>query len=174
MKRTELHLTCDRSADNYFHGAVAELLLAFVPIKAAYKLIMGVCQCTALGVCKLHDPKSLMLHWHSIITLLMLHWSSVLGYSSNAVRGNFAKKGGGYFDSGLTSLYSRRIFYDARPIIVELPLILIFWTWYRCCRDHFCLESWLIVQPQVKCATPPLGLTWCNGKICWHSSDAHF
>ena len=61
----------------YFYEVLAELLMGFLPTNAANTVIQGICQCQAVGLCKLHDHKSLTLHWRIVDSLLKLCWRSV-------------------------------------------------------------------------------------------------
>jgi len=87
--------------------------LAFVPIKAADNMIMGVCTCTARKLSQMHDQK-----------LLMLRWLTFLGGSSDIVTSIFADNGGQYYDYGSMPLHSAWIIQDTWPKIVDAPLTL--------------------------------------------------
>jgi len=69
---------------------VAEMLVRFLLTKVGTTAIIGICWCTAIGLCKLHDHKSLMLHWRSVDPSLTLCWWSGLGHSSDVVASIFA------------------------------------------------------------------------------------
>ena len=58
---TEPHQTCHLSADTYLLEAGAELLVAFMPTEVANTVIMGLCRCTAIGLCNLHGQQLLLL-----------------------------------------------------------------------------------------------------------------
>lgn len=61
VKLTEPQKTCCHSADTDFYQAVAELFVGFLPTKATNTMVMGICPCTDVGLCRLHDNKSLIL-----------------------------------------------------------------------------------------------------------------
>jgi len=52
----------------------------------------------------------------------------------------FAYNGGHRIAYAIKSLQSTWIIQDARPIIVDAPLTLIFRRWYRYCLHYFCRE----------------------------------
>jgi len=61
--------------------------------------------------------------------LLTLCWWSFLVGGSNIITCIFAHKGGRYIEYGLTPTYSALGVQDARPKIVDAPLMLIFRKW---------------------------------------------
>jgi len=102
------------------------LSLAFLPIKAARVVIMGVCQLTVLELTKMQDQKLLTLCWHSF-----------LGGGRDIITRLRAYKGGQYCDYGQMLAYSQVIIQDARPEIGDAPLTLISRMRKQACHWHF-------------------------------------
>jgi len=97
-----------------FLEIVAMSLLAFFGWKAADTWNMDKCRCTAVGLCKMQDQKSLTIHWRSI-----------LKGSRNVVVGIFEWKGGRYVKCGQISLNRPWIIQNAWPQIGDAPLMWI-------------------------------------------------
>jgi len=72
------------------------------------------------------------------------------------------------------SLHNPWILKDARPIIVDPLLTLMFRTQYWCSLRHLCEVRQPIVQSQVNVASQPLHLLWFKAKNCRRSVDTHF
>jgi len=70
--------------------------------------------------------------------LLMLRGCSFLGCGSDIVHSIFANNGGCYYDFVLPLFHGRYIIQDARPSIVDNPLIIIFRRWLRHRQYHVC------------------------------------
>jgi len=121
---------------------------AFLPIKAANIVILGVCCCTALELSMMQDQISLMLRWRSF---------SVGG--SDIIAGLCAHKGGQFCDYGSTLSHSRVIIQDARSDIGDTPLTLISRMGKRACRLAFYFSS--------RSITP----LWID--VTMHSFDCH-
>jgi len=100
--------------DVHFQEIIAKSLLTFFGWKVADSWNMGKCHCTAVGLCKTQDRKSLTLRWRSF-----------LGDSHNVVASIFGLKGGRYVKCGQISINSPWIIQNAWPKIVDAQLMLI-------------------------------------------------
>jgi len=134
------------SIDAHCQEVVGILSLAFWPIKAANIMILDICSCTALELSKRHDQKS-----------LTLRWSSFSGGTSVLDTSIFAYKGGQYYHYGSMPLHSPWIMQDARPIIVDALLTLMFrrWFFFFFCFIHTVCTLSRVWQDQI--SPPPPG-----------------
>jgi len=88
--------------------------LAFSGWNAADTWYIGKCLCITVALCKMQDQKS----W-------TLHWCSFLEDSRNVVTSIVVLKDGQYIECGQISLNSPWIIQNARPHIVDAPLMLM-------------------------------------------------
>jgi len=103
------------SVDADFRKVVAISAPAFVSIKAANTIIMGVCHCTDLELSMMQDQKSLTLRWRSC-----------LRGDCDIIAGLCVHNGGQYCDYSLMRLCGPGIIQDAMTEIGDTPLRFIF------------------------------------------------
>jgi len=127
------------------------------------------CPGTISRVCLCHQNTSS----DSVVQkLLILHWQWFLGGCSDIVTSNFAYKDCQYDDSACMQLHSLWIVQDAKPKMVDAPLMLIFKRWLQYHGWPLYQYRRLILWLWLNAVAQPSCNLRCKSRNLWRSVDA--